>query len=91
VGDTVNFKTYSKSFKNKRRYENPEENHAIFENTYEAIIDRLTWEMVQRIRTGTKRRQPKNTEKHMFAGLLYCADCSCKLHFNVNHPHTELQ
>ncbi len=91
VGDTVNFKTYSKSFKNKRRYENPEENHAIFENTHEAIIDRQTWEMVQRIRAGTKRRQPKNTEKHMFAGLLYCADCGCKLHFNVNHPHTELQ
>ena len=91
VGDTVNFKTYSKSFKNKRRYENPEENHVIFENTHEPIIDRQTWEMVQRIRAGTKRRQPKNTEKHMFAGLLYCADCGCKLHFNVNHPHTELQ
>lgn len=91
VGDTVNFKTYSKSFKNKRRYENPEENHAIFENTHEAIIDRQTWEMVQRIRAGTKRRQPKNTEKHMFAGLLYCADCGCRLHFNVNHPHTKLQ
>ena len=55
MGDTVNFKTYSKSFKNKRRYENPEENHAIFENTHEAIIDRQTWEMVQRIRAGTKR------------------------------------
>lgn len=91
MGDTVNFKTYSKSFKNKRRYENPEENHAIFENTHEPIIDRQTWEMVQRIRAGTKRRQPKNTEKHMFAGLLYCADCGCKLHFNVNHPHTELK
>lgn len=91
MGDTVNFKTYSKSFKNKRRYENPEENHAIFENTHEPIIDRQTWEMVQRIRAGTKRRQPKNTEKHIFAGLLYCADCGCKLHFNVNHPHTELK
>lgn len=91
MGDTVNFKTYSKSFKNKRRYENPEENYAIFENTHEPIIDRQTWEMVQRIRAGTKRRQPKNTEKHMFAGLLYCADCGCKLHFNVNHPHTELK
>lgn len=27
----------------------------------------------------------------MFAGILYCADCGRKLHFNVNHPHTELQ
>ena len=59
MGDVVNFKTYSKSFKDKRRYENPEENHVIFEGVHEPIIDRQTWEMVQRIREGTKRRQPK--------------------------------
>lgn len=91
MGDVVNFKTYSKSFKNKRRFENPEENHVIFENAHEPIIDRQTWEMVQRIRAGTKRRQPKKTERNLFSGLLYCADCDCKLHFNVNHPHTELK
>ena len=63
MGDVVNFKTYSKSFKDKRRYENPEENHVIFEGVHEPIIDRQTWEMVQRIREGTKRRQPKKVEK----------------------------
>lgn len=91
MGDVVNFKTYSKSFKNKKRLDNPEENQVVFEGIHEAIIDRQTWEMVQRSRQGTKRRQPKNTEKNMFAGLLYCADCGRKLHFNVNHPHTEIQ
>ena len=29
-GDIINFKTYSKSFKNKRRIENPKENWAVF-------------------------------------------------------------
>lgn len=91
MGDVVNFKTYSKSFKKKERLQNPEENHVIFEGVHEAIIDCQTWEMVQRIREGTKRRQPKNTEKHMFSGLLYCADCGRKLYFNVNHPNTELK
>ena len=91
MGDVVNFKTYSKSFKNKQRFENPEENKVVFENAHEPIIDRQTWEMVQRIRAGTKRRQPKKTERNLFAGLLYCADCGSKLHFNVNHPHTELK
>ena len=91
MGDVVNFKTYSKSFKNKRRYENPEENHVIFEGVHEAIIDRQTWEMVQRIREGTKRRAPKTMEKNMFSGLLYCSDCGRKLYFNVNHPNTELK
>ncbi|MCD7947863.1 MAG: recombinase family protein [Oscillospiraceae bacterium] len=91
MGDVVNFKTFSKSYKDKTRRQNPEENQVIFEGVHEAIIDRATWEMVQRIRAGTKRRQPKKVERHMFSGLLYCADCGCKLHFNVNHPNTELQ
>ena len=87
----VNFKTYSKSFKDKRRYANDEENHIIFEDVHEAIIDRQTWDMVQRIRESAKRRQPKKTERHIFSGLLYCADCGYKLHFNVNHPNYEIK
>ena len=63
----------------------------VFEGVHESIIERETWEMVQRIRAGNKRRQPKNTEKHMFAGVLFCADCGRKLHFNVNHPNKELK
>jgi len=90
-GDIVNFKSYSKSFKDKKRYVNAEENLAIFENVHEPIIDRETWETVQRIRNGTKRRQPKNTERNIFSGLLYCADCGNKLHFNVNHPNYEIK
>ena len=86
TGTLVNFKTYSKSFKNKRCLDNPEENWAIFENHHEAIIDKTTWEQVQKLREGTKRRKPKNTKKNMFAGLLYCADCGHKLHYNINHP-----
>ena len=39
-GDVINFKSYSKSYKMKRRIENPEENRAIFLNVHEAIIDR---------------------------------------------------
>lgn len=91
TGTLVNFKTYSKSFKNKRRLDNPEENWAIFENHHEAIIDKTTWEQVQKLREGTKRRKPKNTEKNMFAGLLYCADCGHKLHYNINHPNSSIE
>lgn len=91
VGDVVNFKTYSKSFKDKRRHFNDEENQIIFENVHEAIIPREMWEKVQQSRKKTNRRPPKNGERHMFSGLLYCADCGCKLHYNVNHPNTELE
>ena len=46
-GDVINFKTYSKSFKNKARIPNPEENWAVFKNVHEPIIDRETFEGVQ--------------------------------------------
>ncbi len=90
AGDLVNFKTYSKSFKNKTRYINPEENRKVFKNNHQPIIDRETWEQVQSIRKNTKRRKPKTAEKNMFCDLLYCADCGSKLWFNVNHPNTDI-
>ncbi|MDE6281736.1 MAG: zinc ribbon domain-containing protein [Oscillospiraceae bacterium] len=46
---------------------------------------------MQKLREGTKRRKPKNTEKNMFAGLLYCADCGHKLHYNINHPNSSIE
>lgn len=80
-GDVINFKTYSKSFKNKKRLDNPEENWVVFKNKHEAIIDREVFESVQTMISKTKRRKPKkqSEEKNMFAGLLYCADCGSKL------------
>ena len=59
-GDVINFKSYSKSYKMKKRIENPEENRAIFLNVHEAIIDRLTWEKVQALQKGTRRKSPRS-------------------------------
>ena len=91
TGTLINFKTYSRSFKNKKRLDNPEENWAVFEDHHEAIIEKEVWERVQKLREGTKRRAPKHTQKNMFAGLLYCADCGHKLHYNVNHPNSVIE
>ena len=86
-GDIINFKTYSKSFKNKKRLDNPEENWAVFKDVHEPIIDRETFERVQKLIGETKRRSPKkeNGEKSLFSDLLYCADCGSKLwhHYNT--------
>ncbi len=85
-GDIVNFKTYSKSFKNKVRIDNPEENWVIFKDRHEPIIDRETFELVQKLTLNTKRRAPKeeNADKSMFCDLLYCADCGSKLWYHTN-------
>ena len=92
-GDVINFKTYSKNFKNKKRLQNPEENWKIFKNVHEPIIDRDTFETVQKMKAKGKRRapNPEHAEKNMFCGLLYCADCGSPLWFNVNHPNTDIQ
>ena len=85
-GDIINFKTYSKSFKNKKRLENPEENWVIFKNVHDPIIESEVFEQVQNLIGKTKRRAPKqeNAEKNMFCELLYCADCGKKLWFHTN-------
>ena len=91
-GDIINFKTYSKSFKHKQRIDNPKENWVIFKNVHEPIIDRETFERVQKLVAKTKRRAPKptNAEKNMFCDLVYCADCGSKLWFNVKHDKTDI-
>ena len=92
-GDVINFKTYSKSFKNKSRIPNPEENWAVFKNVHEPIIDREAFEAVQKLMSRTKRRAPKkeNAEKNMFCDLLYCADCGSKLWSHVNTINKNIQ
>ena len=80
TGCTVNFKTYTKSPKFKKRMENPVENQRVFEDTQPAIIERGQWERVQELRKN-KRRPTKTGRTSMFSGLLYCADCGAKLYF----------
>ena len=80
TGCTVNFKTYTKSLKFKKRMENPVENQRVFENTQPAIIEKGQWERVQELRKN-KRRPTKTGRTSIFSGLLYCADCGAKLYF----------
>ena len=80
MGDTVLGKTRSRSFKDKKTIELPPEEWKIFENTHEAIIDRETWETVQKLRAATKRRNCSTGEKDKFAGLVICADCGKKMY-----------
>ena len=92
-GDIINFKSYSKSFRNKTRVENPKENWAIFKDVHEPIIDRETWERVQELTKNSKRRKPKNenVKKSIFTNLLYCGDCGHKLWFNINKQNPTIR
>ena len=91
-GDVINFKSYSKSYKMKRRIENPEENRAIFLNIHEAVIDRATWEKVQSMKKGTRRKRPTVTqEPSVFSGLLKCPECGGNLNFHFNQSNHNIK
>ena len=60
----------------------PKEDWVIYENTHEAIIDQDTFNIVQKLREGVKRRLSIDGEMSVFSGLLYCADCGSKMYMN---------
>lgn len=90
-GDILNFKTYSKSYKNKKRIDNDRENWVVFKDVHEPIIDRAVWEQVQQKRGTRRRRRTNDGEKNMFSGLLVCADCGNNLHFHFNQGNPEIK
>ena len=82
MGHTVNFRTHSSDYKERRIIKNPKEEWKIFENTHEAIIDKETWELVQRLR-GTPKRHDFAETPNPLTGILFCADCGAKLYNNT--------
>ena len=90
-GDVLNFKTYSKSYKNKKRIHNDPENWVVFQNVHEPIIERAVFEQVQQKRGKMRKRRTSNGEHNMFSGLLVCADCGCNLHFHFNQGNPEIK
>lgn len=80
IGDTVNFKSTTRSYKDKTRINLPKEDRKIFKNTHEPIIDEYTWNIAKQLRNNRKKRA-KSGKKSIFSGLLFCYDCGKKIYF----------
>ena len=80
IGDTVNFKCTTRSYKDKTRVNLPKEDRKIFKNTHEPIIDEYTWNIAKQLRNNRKKRA-KSGKKSIFSGLLFCYDCGKKMYF----------
>ncbi len=97
LGHTVNLRTHTKSYKDKRKVDNPKEGWLVFKNTQEAIIDQETFDIVQKMRSHKRSNQRyKNRAGHenLFAGLVFCGTCGRKHYFcpfqsktGLNHDH----
>ena len=70
--------TKSISYKNKKRIDN--KNCYVFENRYEPLIDRETWEIAQKLLRVTNGTSVPIVD-NKFLGLVYCADCGCVMRF----------
>lgn len=90
-GDILNFKTYSKSYKNKKRIDNDRENWLVFKDVHEPIIDRVIWEQIQEKRGKIRKRKPKDGERNIFSGLLICADCGHNLNYHFNQGNHDIK
>lgn len=88
IGDTVNFKGTTKSFKDKSKIYFPKEQWKIFKNTHEPIIDEETWNTVQHIREN-RQRPTKIGKINIFSGHLFCKDCGSKLYYCTSRSYTE--
>lgn len=80
IGDTINFKCTTRSYKDKTRVYLPKEDRKIFKNTHEPIIDEYTWNITKQLRNNRKKHT-KSGKKSIFSGLLFCYDCGKKLYF----------
>ena len=80
IGDTVNFKCTTRSYKDKTKVILPKEDRKIFKNTHEPIIDEYTWNIAKQLRNNRKKRA-KSGKKSIFSGLLFCYDCGKKMYF----------
>ena len=80
-GDLVLGRTKREVFNGvKKKINVPKKDWYIHENSIPSIIDKDTWELVQKLLL-TRRRIPKNkTKSNVLTGLVYCADCNSKLY-----------
>ncbi len=87
IGDTINFRYTTRSFKDKTRINIPKEQWKVFKNTHDPIIDEETWNTVQRLRNN-KRRPTKTGKTSIFSGHLFCKDCGAKLYYCTTNNFT---
>jgi Site-specific recombinases, DNA invertase Pin homologs len=84
AGNSVQMKTGSTSYKNRKMVDKPKDEWIRVDGTHEAVIDANLWEQVQKVeRMKISPRNLRNGKQtSIFTGLLYCADCGFRLKVN---------
>ena len=88
VGDMVQGKNTTMSYKIKQCRAIPKDEWIVVENTHEPIIDRETFDSAQALFNKHIRKSPQKNEVDLFSGLVRCADCKRAMNKKTNkHPY----
>lgn len=87
VGDTVNFKTKKVSYKSKKKIKMDKSEYVIFPNTHEGIIERDTFETVQKI-LANRKKVPTIRQPDPLGGFIFCADCGSRMYVHRELTHS---
>jgi len=94
MGRKVLNKTTKDNYKSKKREKNPD-GKLVFEGAIPAIVTEEEWTIVKRLRATRRRPQRATGEPNPLTGILFCADCGCKMYNKLgktgreNKPHDE--
>ena len=80
VGDLLQNKSYTKNVLTGERQDQPEDKQIYLKNVHRGIIDRTTFQEVQRL-LERKKKNRSSHEKRLFSGLLTCGECGSRMHF----------
>ena len=78
IGNMVQGRSAKISYKTKKCVKRPREDWIVVEGTHEALVDRETFETVQRL-IGSRRHTRSRTYDFLLKGMIYCHECGYPL------------
>ena len=82
LGKLVCLRRGTKSFKDKRVVDRPQDEWITAENTHEALVDQETFDTVQE-RLHVKQPVTRESKENKFRGLLFCGGCGTRLVYDA--------
>jgi hypothetical protein len=86
LGDLVQLKTTTLSYKNRKTIKRDEEDWVVIPNTHEPIINRELWEKCREIEASVAQgKRNKQGVTLPLSGLMICAECGYKMKSGTNN------
>ncbi len=92
MGNLTQCRNRKVNYKSKKRVHTKSNEWIVAKNTVDAIIDKETFELVQKMFQSNKNRSSKGngvTDKLLLRGLIYCKDCGHTIGFRDHLQQTQ--